>query len=65
MGELRKDRSSNSGLAMMSWGDSLNVLGALFIVLKMTMAVSAVETVWCSGEDSGLWSQTKGFSSTY
>lgn len=65
MGELRKDTSSNSGLAIMSWGDSPNVFGALFIVLEMTMAVSAVETVRCRGEDSGFWSQTKGFSSTY
>lgn len=51
--------SSNSGLAIMSWGDSLNVLGALFIVLEMTMAVSAVETVRCSGEDSGFWSKRR------
>lgn len=57
--------SSNSGLAIMIWGVSLNVLGAQVHHLENDDGnIYAVETVWCSEEDSGLCSQTEGVSST-
>lgn len=34
MGGLQKDLNSNSGLAIVTWGDSLNVLGAHSLSLK-------------------------------
>lgn len=37
---LQKDRSSNPSLAIVTWGDSLNVFGAPFVVFKMRMAIS-------------------------
>lgn len=39
-GGLQKNMSSNPGLAIMTWDDSLNVYGAPFVVFKIRMATS-------------------------
>lgn len=39
-GGLQKNMSSNPGLAIMTWDDSLNVYGAPFVVFKIRMTTS-------------------------